>query len=137
MAKNVKRQQPSKPRTLAKDQNEDAKTPGGTKVIGNTEAERQTRTAEQDNADAKSRDLAPTHDPQAEHEAQMRGEGTRPRTKEEIDAGKKKSKYKVLTEGAIFDGKKKSSVGDTVTLTADEAAHHQRHGVGLGQPDEE
>lgn len=125
MAKTAtKRQQPSKPTTLKRE--DDAKVGArGVKVEGDHEAERQTRTAAEDNA--KARDLAPTHDIQGEHDEQKRGE----RSKEEIEAGKKKGKYEVLTEGAIFDGETKCKMGDVVTLTADQAAEHQKRGVGL------
>lgn len=111
--KSTKRQAPSKPSTLKPVEPEAMKT----------------STAAEDSATAG--DLGATHDPQQEHVDQMKE-----RTKEEIEAGKKKGKYKVLTEGAIFDNKNKSKVGDFVTLTADEADTHRKHGVALGPVDE-
>lgn len=77
----------------------------------------ETRSAMQDAADAQSEGAA----------IEQKNE----RSKEEIEAGKKRGKYEVLTEGAIFDGETKCKVGDVVTLTADEAVNHRAHGVAL------
>lgn len=62
-------------------------------------------------------------------------EAARERTKAEIEAGKKSGKYEVLTEGMIFgDKNKKHKMGETVTMTADEADAHRKAGVALAGP---